>query len=124
MMRFGKRLLRPIYRTFFERPIWWFLSKVKIFFFAETSARLENIERRLSEPPNPRQEWAAIEERLRAAEAGNAAQWDAIERLLLAFFQQPEQRSFDSAPATELQYESQASRAAEVNGVNGPNNIR
>jgi hypothetical protein len=120
-MRFVQKLFRPIYRAFFERPIWWFLGKVKAFFFAETSARLESIDRHLYEGSANRRELAAIEERLRAAEATNAAQWDAIEQLVLALFQQPGPRTFDSARDTEIQA---VSAASEVNGVNGPHNIR
>jgi hypothetical protein len=120
-MRFVQKLFRPIYRAFFERPIWWFLGKVKNFFFAETSIRLENIERRLAEDSSNGNGFAAIEERLRVAEANNAAQWDAIERLLLALFQQPEARALDSARDAEVQ---NLSATAEANGVNGPHNIR
>jgi hypothetical protein len=73
-------VLRPIYKGFFERPLWWFLAKVKAFFLAEIGPQLEGTGRRL----------AAIEERLQSAEASNAAQWDALEQLLLALFHQPE----------------------------------
>lgn len=47
-------IVRPIYRLLFERPIWWFLGKVKVFFFAEISCQmsqglrsLEKIEKEL-----------------------------------------------------------------------------
>ena len=36
---------------------------------------------------------AAMEERFRHLEATNAAQWDAIEQLLLALYRQPDARS-------------------------------
>jgi hypothetical protein len=75
MKRLVKKSLRPIYKRFFERPLWGFLGRVKNFFMAETEQRL-----------------AAIEERQRLAEANNAAQWDALEQLLLALFRQPEIR--------------------------------
>ena len=66
-------ILRPIYKAFFERPLWWFLAKVKAYFLAEIGPQL-----------------TAIDERLRSTEANNAAQWDALEQLLLALFRQPE----------------------------------
>jgi hypothetical protein len=49
---------------------------------AEVGVQLEQTGQRL----------VAIEERLRAMEANNAAQWDALEQLLLAMFRQPEAR--------------------------------
>ena len=119
-MRFMKKLFRPIYRAFFERPIWWFLARVKVFFFAETLARLDNMERQLSELAGRRQDWGVLEHRLQALEATNAAQWDSIERLLLALFQQPGERTFDSAEDAEVQV---ISAATEVNGINGPHNL-
>src|SRR5882724_2149203 len=98
MLKFGEKVvlffLRPIYRTFFERLVWWFLARVKAFFLAEIGPQLERIERRLqSEEADRQQRWAAIEERMRSAEASNAAQWDALEQLLLAMFRQPELRT-------------------------------
>lgn len=101
-MRLLKRLLRPIYRAFFERPLWWFLSLLKAYFFAETLQRLENLERRVEQLAN-------LEQRLNGLgpdiwhhlEANNAAQWDALEQLLLALFRQPVSRydSFRENPA-------------------------
>jgi hypothetical protein len=120
-MRFVQKFFRPIYRAFFERPVWWFLARVKAFFFAETLTRLDNMERQLSEVLGRRQEWAALDERLRAADVSNAAQWDAIERLILALFQQPGPRTFDSISEPEIQ---SMSAGSEVNGVNGPHNPR
>ncbi len=88
-MRFGEKIvvfvLRPIYRTFFERLFWWFLLKVKLFMLADIRAQLESIETRLQSDDSQRR-WAAMEDRLRNMEAGNAAQWDAMEQLLLALF--------------------------------------
>ena len=92
MLRLGERIMlfffRPIYRTFVERPLWWFLAKVKIFFIAEMAAQVDSIDRRLREDQPER--WSAIEQRLRNLEAGNAAQWQAIEELLLALFRSSE----------------------------------
>ena len=91
-MQFVDRLViaiaRPVYYAFFARPLWWFLAKVKAFFFAETSVALENIQRRLED--QGQQRWAASEERLRNLEANNAAKWDAMEQLLLSLFRQSE----------------------------------
>jgi len=81
-MRLIKRGLRPIYRSFVERPLWWFLAKVKAFFLAEIGVQIQNTEQRV----------AAMEERLRQIDVNNAAQWDALEQLLLALFRQPESR--------------------------------
>ena len=68
-MRFGERvvvfILRPIYRTFFDRLFWWFLLKVKIFLLADVHARLESIEARLQKDDSQQQFLAAIEERFR-----------------------------------------------------------
>jgi hypothetical protein len=72
-MRVVKKLLRPVYKHLFERPLWWFLAKVKAFFLAEISVQI-----------------AAIEERLRTMDANNATEWNAVEQLLLSLFRQPE----------------------------------
>jgi hypothetical protein len=119
-VRLVKKLFRPIYRAFFERPIWWFLGKVKAFFFAETLARLDQMERQVAELAGRQQDWTVIEQRLHAVEASNAAQWDSIERLILALFQQPGLRTFDSVEEAEVQVMSATS---EVNGINGPHNV-
>lgn len=99
--------VRPLYRAFFKKPLWWFLARVKAYFFAEVGTQLAdigdflakagvqlvNIERRLTE----------IEEHLRIVEANNAAQWDAMEQLLLALFRQPEAQKAESAvPSTTM----------------------
>ena len=43
-MRLSKKLaiifMRPVYRAFFERPLWWFLARVKACFFAEVGVQL------------------------------------------------------------------------------------
>jgi len=108
-MGFGEKLilnlLRPIYRAFFERLLWRFLLKLKNFFLTEVSARLENIEGQLSELPATKKAYADLEERLREIEANNAAEWDAIEQLLLAQFRQPELQEPRSArEATRFSY--------------------
>lgn len=94
-MSVSKRLaiifVRPIYRAFFEKPLWWFLSRVKAYFFAEVGVQLGNIERFLGQDRES-QRWMAVEERLRTLEANNAAQWAALEQLLLALFRQAELR--------------------------------
>lgn len=91
-MRFGERVMflvcRPIYRTFVERPLWWFLAKVKVFFMSDITAQIHNVDGRLQH--GNEQHLIALEDRLRALEANNAAQWDAMEHLLLALLRQPE----------------------------------
>jgi hypothetical protein len=97
-MKFGEKLVvyifRPIYRTFFERLLWWFLTRIKAFFFAETSVQLSQILRKLeiieASQQQQQQRWAEIEARLRATEGSNAAQWDGLEQLLLALLRQPD----------------------------------
>lgn len=125
-MRFGEKVVlfifRPIYRTFIERLLWWFLARVKIFFLADIAAQVDNIERRLRE--DHQQRWAAIEERLRGAEASNAAQWGAMEQLLLALFRQSELRPLDSDWKLSAPQHTPISIPAELNGVDGPNHIR
>lgn len=127
-MRFGERIVvyifRPIYRTFFERLLWWFLAKVKVFFLAEISAQVSeslaktaDIERRL----------AAIEEMaagLRGADAKNAAQWDALEQLLLALFREPESRTWDTDREVGTPAHSAIATAAGLDRVHEANNIR
>lgn len=79
-MRFGEKIVvfifRPIYRTFFDRLFWWFLARVKVFMLADIEAQLNSIEQHLR----------TIEEQHRAVASSNAAQWDALEQLLLALF--------------------------------------
>lgn len=126
-MRFGERvvvfILRPIYRTFFERLFWWFLLKVKVFMLAEVQARLASIEARLGSDESPRR-WAEIEERLRKAEGANAAQWDALEQLLLALYRQPESHRLDSDLKVATGQETAFSNANELTRAHAANNIR
>ncbi len=68
-----KKVLRPIYRRFFKKPLWSFLAKVKVFFVADFVAE--------------------IEPKLAEIEARNTAQWKALEQLLLAVIRLPERRA-------------------------------
>jgi hypothetical protein len=128
MLRFGERItlffFRPIYRTFGERLLWWFLTKVKIFFMADLAAQVDSIDRRLREDHHER--WAAIDQRLRNLEASNAAQWQAIEELLLALFRSPEPLALESdARATAANHPSASvPNRAELNRVDASNHIR
>ncbi len=91
-------IVRPFYKALFERPLWWFLSKVKAYFFEEVNQRLSDLEERVrpgrineSTGSNERalvERLQGIEERLRHIDSGSAAQWDALEQLLLAMFRQ------------------------------------
>jgi hypothetical protein len=77
--------VRPFYKALVERPLWWFLSRVKAFFFTETMDRLAAIETKLGGFENlPR-----YQDHFNHIEASNAAQWDALEQLLLAVLSQP-----------------------------------
>ena len=124
-MRLGERLvvfiLRPIYRTFFDRLVWWFLLKIKIFMLADIREQLERIEARL-QPDESQQRWAGIEERLRRMEAGNAAQWDALEQLHLALLRQPELPSAES-DTEALQY-TLISSDTKINRAHAASNLR
>jgi hypothetical protein len=118
LQRAGIVIVRPVYRAFVEKPLWWFLAKVKSFFFAETTERLLLIEKQLE----ALEKAESVEALFRRTQASNAAQWDAIEQLLLAMFRQPEPRDFerggsDSQPAV-------MSSATGSSRVNGPNSIR
>ena len=105
-------ILRPIYKGLFERPLWWFLARVKVFFLAEIGPQLESTGHRL----------AAIEERLRSAEANNAAQWNALEQLLLALFRQPtEHLDSDVRIGAEQEF---LTAGARQDRANERNNIR
>jgi hypothetical protein len=123
-MRFGERIVvwivRPIYRTFFERLFWWFLLKVKVFMLADVQAQLAGIEARLR-ADETQQRWASIEARLRDAETANAAQWDALEQLLLALYRQPEIRSSGAEWETGAKQEPVA-KADDRNRLRAANN--
>jgi hypothetical protein len=124
-MRAGKRAViyvaRPIYRKFIERPLWWFLAKVKVFFMAETSERLSLLESRVVELTNLLQ---ANEQRFRNMEASNTAQWDAMEQLLLAMFRQRESRLYDADRESGTLQQSAILNTTDVNRVNEPNTVR
>lgn len=134
-MRFGERvvvfILRPIYRTFFERLFWWFLLKIKVFMLADVQVQLANIEARLASDESRRlgmdewrQRWAAIDDRLRAAEAANAAQWDALEQLLLALYRLPESRNLDSELKQGGVSEAPVSSASDLSRAHAASNLR
>ena len=40
-------MLRPFYKVFFERPLWWFLARVKAFFLAEIGPQMQSAGERL-----------------------------------------------------------------------------
>jgi hypothetical protein len=117
-MRFIRKtavvLIRPIYKAFLERPLWWFLAKVKAFFFAETLECLAVLENRVK----------GIEDRLNNLEANHAAEWDGIEQLLLAMFRQPACATLEPASDDKRLWAGRASEAAGFARSNGPNNIR
>jgi len=127
-MRFGERIVvfivRPIYRTFFDRLFWWFLAKVKVFLLAETALQLDSIERRLTEASGSQARLAAIEERLRNAELSNAAQWDALEQLLLALFRQPELRTSGLDRELNTPRETSIPTPADLNRAHAASNLR
>ena len=129
-MRFGEKLVvfifRPIYRTFFERLLWWFLARIKAFLFAETGAQLSQILRKLEgiEARLQQQRWSEIEERLRVMEANNAAQWDGLEQLLLAMFREAGNQNIDERWGTSMHQESSGSSVADLNRVHAASSIR
>jgi biopolymer transport protein ExbB/TolQ len=120
-MGFGRKaaryVARPIYRKFVEGPLWWFLAKLKVFFIAEIAERLTLLEQKLTR-------LETIEDRLRSTEISNAAQWDALEQLLLAMFRQREQRLSGPGREGSAQQYTPLSDATDVNRVNEPNTVR
>lgn len=126
-MRFGERvvvfILRPIYRTFFERLFWWFLMKVKVFVLADVQAQLASIEARLQNDDS-QQRWAAVEERLRRAELNNAAQWDSLEQLLLALYRQPHYPASESDWQLSTDQEAPFSSTGDINRAHAAGNLR
>ncbi len=80
-MAIAKKLLRPFYKKLVEKPLWWFLARVKAYVLAEIGPQLESTGHRL----------AVIEARLNAIDHNNVAQWSALEQLLLALYRQPEE---------------------------------
>src|SRR5579883_1969060 len=121
MKRTGERVVlffvRPIYRTFVERPLWWFVARVKVFFLAEISPQLESIGRQLEHErqllANIEHRIMLIEHRLSSIEQGGNAQWDSLEQLLLALYRQPEIRtaSPDAEPAWSENHQSKTHAA-------------
>ena len=110
--------VRPFYKALVERPLWWFLSRVKAFFFAETMDRLTAIEMKLGGLGNsPR-----YENHFNHIEASNAAQWDALEQLLLAVLSQPRDvvRELDSGGSAG----DSLSPATKSFTANASNNLR
>lgn len=105
-MRLLKKVLRPIYRRFFKKPLWSFLSKVKVFFIADFVAE--------------------IEPKLAEIEARNTAQWKALEQLLLAVIRLPEQQA-DVVGLSDAPRDQPADMAAKRDGsevTNERNNLR
>jgi hypothetical protein len=112
-----KSLVRPVYRRFVERRLWWFLAILKRFFLDDIAAKIDDIDRRL------KVQESAIE-RL-AADRSNAAQWDAIEQLILALFQHSESRSQNPDwEVRPLDHQAPTSGATESYQVNASNNLR
>ncbi|MGA8599133.1 MAG: hypothetical protein WB676_30820 [Bryobacteraceae bacterium] len=114
-------ILRPIYRALIERPLWWFLAKVKAFFFAEITvqvaegfSKLDDLERRLR----------AIEERIQGVERNNAAQWDALEQLLLALFRQQQLQTSELNGKLSSPEEPSISNASDLIRAHAASNIR
>jgi hypothetical protein len=106
-------ILRPIYKFFFERPLWWFLAMVKTFFLTEIGPQLESTARRLT----------AIEDRLSSTEGNNAAQWSALEQLLLALYRQTEVR-IEPDERSNTEQDDLTSSAAGQDRTHEQNNIR
>jgi hypothetical protein len=122
-MGLGERIaiffVRPVYRVFFERPLWWFLAKIKAYFLAEMGDRLGNFERRFQIEADRR--CTALEQRL---EAANAEQWDAMEKLLLALFRQPELRTLDAEWKRGSQDNTSIIDTSDANGMHAANSVR
>jgi hypothetical protein len=102
MKKLMKSFLRPPYKLFVEPPLWWFLSRAKSYFFAEIGVQLGNMEQHMIRD-NSLERLAALETQIRTLEKNlvtqNAAQWDAIEQLLIALYRQP---LAESTPSDEV----------------------
>jgi hypothetical protein len=105
--------VRPIYQAFFERPVWWFLSRVKTYFFAETMARLASLEVKI----DAIEKAESYDGRFNHLDAHNAQQWDSIEQLVLAILNQPR-----PALAGEFDRSGEDSRA-ETETINVSHNL-
>jgi hypothetical protein len=120
-MRFAEKLVvvcfRPIYRTLFERLLWWFLTRVKAFFFAETTARLDSIKANLAQLNFQIEQLtrriAETDVKVssllsRPVDTSAVTQWESIEQLLLAMFRQSE---------PDFGHDSAASRTHEASNI-------
>lgn len=109
-------LLRPIYRTFFERLVWWFLTRIKEFFFSEVNASLADITARLDRIERGEGGPQA------AFESVSAAHWGVVERLILSLLRQPE----SLVPNHTAGWQEPAAGSFETDPVhsNGPTNVR
>lgn len=129
-MRFIEKVavsvLRPVYRAFFEKPLWWFLAKLKAFFIADLSAQVQAIrEEQARHLAAVDERLQRLDERLRRLEAGDPAQWNSLEQLLLSLFHQSESQSVlvtEREPGTPREVSS--SSAPQLNRVHAASNIR
>ncbi|MGH2508581.1 MAG: hypothetical protein ACRDHZ_14450 [Ktedonobacteraceae bacterium] len=139
-MSFGGRvlrlILRPVYRTFFERPLDDIIARLQN--VEHLSVQLRDAEANLAaQMHNLRAELvpylqrgevnlSSLEPRvaaqLRSLEANNAAQWDGIEQLLLAMFRlpQPQISALDGKAPDEPQY----LKAIDIDQVHAASNLR
>lgn len=122
-MRFIEKVVvsvaRPIYRAFLERPLWWFLAKLKTFFIADLAAQVQAIRE------DHARHWADIDERLRHLEAGDQAQWSSLEQLLLSLFRQSESEQLLATDREDgTPREIPISSTPQLNRVHAASNIR
>lgn len=149
-MRF---LLRPIYRAFFKRPLRWGFGKLRAFFLADVIARLQSVEQLSAQLHEAEKNLAGQLHNLRAElvpylqraevelgtleprfaaqhahnaahQAYNAAQWDAIEQLILAMFRLPESQTSTSGLDSGAPEESQYPRTVALNEVHAIAHLR
>lgn len=118
IMGFAERIavgiFRPFYKRYFERPLWWFLSKVKDYFFAdsieatarrsaEMEARLRHVEAQLD----------SVQSQLSQIGANDMAKWSAIEELVLGMLRQ---RDWQSAQSERVTASPTPQAISRVNG--------
>ena len=75
-------IFRYMYRAILERPLWWFLAKVKTFFFAELDVQLQAFEQRsATQDADARRRWESIEAWLKKEDSSSHATQQRLQAL-------------------------------------------
>ena len=94
-----RAVVRPFYRKFLERPLWWFLAILKRFFLDDIEAKVNDIDRRVRAQEATLERLNELAIQMRGVETSNTAQWHALELLILSLLQHsaPSVQTADSA---------------------------